>query len=96
MYDHCALLVDTLGTACLKPTVLVLQTDGGPDHYLKRVSTKLALIGMARRLDVDRLVVLRCAPNGSPMNKIERGMSVLNLPLAHGAAKRGEIASSHF
>ena len=47
---------------------------------------------MAKMLNIDHLVVLRCAPNGSAMNKVERGMSVLNLPLAHAAIMRGNMA----
>ena len=85
-------MIDTLSKAEIAATVLVLQTDGGPDHSLKRVATKFALVVMAQRLDVDRLIVLRCASNGSAMNKVERGMSVLNLPLAHAAIKRGDMS----
>ena len=78
VYDHCAQLIDTLNAADPNPIVLVLQTDGGPDHLLKQVSTKVALLALAKKLDVDRLVVLRYAPNGSAMNKVERSMSILN------------------
>ena len=91
VFDHCAQLIDTLRRAGLTPTVLVLQTDGGPDHSLKRVLVKLALVAMFIDLDLDHLVVLRCAPNGSAMNKVERSMSVLNLPLAHVSLKRGDM-----
>ena len=92
VYDHCAQLIDTLNAADPNPIVLVLQTDGGPDHLLKQVSTKVALLALAKKLDVDRLVVLRYAPNGSAMNKVERSMSILNLPLAHVAIMRGDMA----
>ena len=84
VYDHCVQLIATPREQGLSPTVLVLQTDGGPDHSLKRLATKLALVATFRELDLDHLVVLRCAPNGSAMNKVERAMSVLlNLGLAH-------------
>lgn len=89
VYDHCAQLIDAVREKGLKPTVLVLQTDGGPDHSLKRLATKMALIALFKELDIDHLAVLRSAPNGSAGNKIERAMSVLNLPLAHTATKRG-------
>ena len=46
------------------------------------------MMAMFQELDLDHLVVLRGAPNGSTRNKIERAMSVLNLPLAHTALKR--------
>ena len=71
--------------------MLVIQTDGGPDHSLKRFATKLALIATFRELNLDHLVVLRCAANGSAMNKIERGISVLNLPLGHSSIKRADM-----
>ena len=71
--------------------MLVLQTDGGPDHSIKRFMTKLALIATFCELSVDHLVVIRCAANGSAANKVERGMSILNLPLGHPSVKRAEI-----
>ena len=91
MFDHCAQLIDTLRKKGLNHTVLVLQTDGGPDHSMKRVATQLALIATFRELDIEHLVILRCAPNGSARNKIERSMSVLNLALAHVATRRGDM-----
>ncbi|KAL7538123.1 hypothetical protein ACHAXR_008302 [Thalassiosira sp. AJA248-18] len=92
VFDHCAQLIDVLRQKGLNPTVLVLQTDGGPDHSLKRVAVKLALISTFRELDLDHIVVLRGAPNGSARNKIERAMSPINLALAHVALKRATMA----
>ena len=91
VFDHCAQLIDMLRKKGLKPTVLVLQTDGGPDHSLKRVATKLALIAVQRELDIDHLAVLRGAANGSAMNKLERAMIILNLPLDHPELKTGDM-----
>ena len=90
--DHCAQLVYTLKLAGLKVTVLVLQTEGGPDHSLKRVTMQFALLAMTKMLNIDHLVVLRCAPNVSTMNKVECGISVLNLPLAHTTTIGGDMA----
>ena len=92
IFDHCAQLIDTLRKKELNPTVLILQTDGGPDHSMKRVAVQLALYATFRELDVDHFVVLRCAPNGSARNKVERSMSVLNLACAHVAMRRGDMA----
>ena len=89
--DHCAQLVDIMRSHNWKPTVLVVQADGGTDHSLKRVATKLAMIAMFKELDLDHLVVISCAPNGSARNKVERSMSVLNVPMAHVSLKRGEM-----
>ena len=69
----------------------MLQTDGGPDHSLKRIAVKFALIAMFKELDLDHLVILRCAPNGSARNKVERSMSILNIGVAHVSLKRGEM-----
>ena len=91
VFDHCAQLIDCLRRKDLNPNVLVLQTDGGPDHSLKRVATKFALIATFKELNIDHLVVLRGAPNGSARNKVERSMSILNLPLAHMAIKREKM-----
>lgn len=91
VFDHCAQMVDAIRKIGLDPTILVLQTDGGPDHSLKRMATKLALIATFKVLQLDHLVTLRGAPNGSARNKIERAMSVLNLPLAHTALKRADM-----
>lgn len=91
IFDHCAQLIDVVRSRGATPTVLVIQTDGGPDHSLKRVAVKLALLALFRKLDIDRLIVLRCAPNGSAANFVERSMSVLNLPLAHVSLKRARM-----
>ena len=40
-------------------------------------------------LNLDHFIALRGAPNRSARNKIERPMSVLNIPLAHVALTRG-------
>ena len=92
VFDHCAQLIDIIKKQGWKPTVLVLQTDGGPDHSLKRVAVEFALIAMFKELDLDHLVILRGAPNGSARNKIERCMSILNIAAAHTSLKRGQMA----
>ena len=91
LFDHCAQLIDCLRQKGLDPTVLVLQTDGGPDHSLKSAATKLACVSMSKDLDIDHLVFLQRAPNGSTRNKVECAMSVLNLPLVHTAIMRGDM-----
>ena len=91
VFDHCAKLVDIIKKNGWKPTVLVLHTDGGPDHSLKRIAVKFALIAMFKELDLDHLVILRCASNGSACNKVERSMSVLNIGVAHVSLKQGEM-----
>jgi hypothetical protein len=85
-------LIDTLFKKGLNPTVLILQTDGGPDHSMKRVAVQLALYAIFRELVVDHFVVSRCAPTGSAGNKLERSMSALSLACACVAPRRGYMA----
>ena len=72
--------------------VLLLQTDGGPDHNLSFLRTKLALVALFIAIDVDHFVALRGAPHGSYLNTVERCMSLLNLGLQNLALKRGKMA----
>ena len=78
VFDHTAQLIDALDRDSLKPFVLVLQTDGGPGHSIKFITTKFALLAMFVLLDLDHFLVLRGAPNGSAFNTIERAMSPAN------------------
>lgn len=92
VFDHTSQLIDILFRDELTPFVVVLQTDGGPDHSIKFLTTKLALLAMFIKLDLDQLLVLRGAPNGSAFNKIERAMSIGNLGLMNLSIKRAEMA----
>ena len=83
--------LDVISRQELAPVVLVLQTDAGPDHSMKRMKTKLALIALFKKLDLDHLFILRGAPNGSAFNKIERAMSPLNIALSNTATKRAAM-----
>jgi hypothetical protein len=49
-------------------------------------------VALFKKLDLDHLVVLRGAPNGSAYNKIERAMSPANSSLANVSVKRGVMA----
>lgn len=69
--------------------VLLLQTDGGPDHNLNFLRSRLALMGMFLLLDVDAMDILRGAPQGSSLNTVERCMSILNFALCDAALMRG-------
>lgn len=91
MFDHTAQLTDVIQRQNQIQTVLVLQTDAGADHSLKRLQTKLALIRAFKVLDLDRFLVIRCAPNGLAYNKVERCMSQLNIGLSNVSTKRSKI-----
>jgi hypothetical protein len=92
VFSHCAQLLVSLQSRGV-PLLLLHQTDGGPDHNLQFLRTQLALVAMFLVLrDMDHLVVIRGAPQGSYLNTVERGMSILNLGLQHVSIKRGEMA----
>ena len=88
VFDHTSQLIYSLKEEELNPFVLVLQTDGGPDHSIKFLTTKMALLALFIVMDLDHLLVLRGAPNGSAYNKIERAMSMANGALTNVSTKR--------
>ena len=71
--------------------VLIIFTDGGPDHRPTFESVKVSLLALFVQLDLDMLVALRTAPNNSWMNLAERVMPVLNLALQHCALCRDSM-----
>eukprot|EP00956_Cyclotella_meneghiniana_P040123 scaffold187460_cov36-Cyclotella_meneghiniana.AAC.1 len=83
VFDHTSQLIYSLEKENLNPFVLVLQTDGGPDHSIKFLNTKMALLALFLKMNLDHLLVLRGAPNGSAYNKIERAMSPANAALSN-------------
>lgn len=69
-------------------SILLIFTDGGPDHRVTFETVKLSLLSLFMELDLDMLVALRTAPHNSWQNPAERVMSVLNLALQHVALQR--------
>jgi hypothetical protein len=64
VFSHCAQLLVSLREQQVL-FLLLLQTDGGPDHNLTFVQTQLALVAMFLELkEIDHLVVLRGCPQG--------------------------------
>lgn len=62
-------------------SILLIYSDGGPDHRLTYISVQLSLIALFLNLDLDMLIACRTAPNHSWRNPVERIMSVVNLGL---------------
>ena len=75
----------------VKP-ILVLVTDGGPDHRLTYASVKDALLALFITLNVDMLVAIRTCPYQSWTNLAERIMSTLNLALQNVSLARGKMS----
>lgn len=65
----------------LNKPILMLYTDGGPDHRCTYLSVMLTCIYLWHKLDLDLLILARTPPGNSWKNPAERVMSVLNLAL---------------
>jgi hypothetical protein len=61
--------------------ILLIYTDGGPDHRLTYLSVQLSLICLFLQGKYDMLVAARTPPMNSWKNPPERIMSILNLAL---------------
>lgn len=61
--------------------ILLLYTDGGPDHRCTYLSVKLSLLCIFIIHDLDMLCAVRTPPYNSWKNPPERVMSILNLGL---------------
>ena len=78
---HAAELHSELITRIGSKSILLLYSDGGPDHRLTYVSVQLSLIALFLNLNLDFLVACKTAPNHSWKNPVERIISILNLGL---------------
>ncbi|KAJ8375554.1 hypothetical protein SKAU_G00061340, partial [Synaphobranchus kaupii] len=74
----------------VKP-IVVLYTDGGPDHRLTYLSVQLSLLEIFLELDLDFLCAFRTPPQHSWKNPVERIMSILNLALQGVGCMREEV-----
>ena len=81
--------LDRLGPT--KP-VMVLYTDGGPDHRLTYLSVQLSLLSLFVSLDLDFICAVRTPPKRSWKNPVERIMSILNIALQGVGCMREEVA----
>ena len=61
--------------------ILMLYSEGGPDHRCTYLSVQLTMIYLWSKLDVDLLILARTPPGNSWRNPAERVMSQLNLGL---------------
>jgi hypothetical protein len=75
---------------CDKP-ILIMVSDGGPDHRVTFGSVKMAFIALFRALHLDMLVAIRTCPYQSWRNMAERVMSVLNLALQNVSLSRNQM-----
>ena len=81
----------------LSKHVLVIVSDGGPDHRVTFGSVQVSSLTLFRSLDLDMLICVRTCPYQSWTNIAERIMSTLNLALQNVSLARtsmGEHAES--
>ena len=74
-----------------KNPVLLLYSDGGPDHRIVYLEVQLALLALFIFLDLDCLHAVRTAPYQSFHNPVERCMSTLNLGLQFVSLARAKM-----
>lgn len=91
---HSTELSNLLQGESLKP-ILLMISDGGPDHRVTFPSVKLSLIALFCSLNLDMLVSVRTCPYQSWTNLAERVMSTLNLALQNVALARKPM-EEHF
>ena len=72
--------------------VIVITSDGGPDHRLMFLSVKVAMIAFIQSLDLDMLVAVRTCPYQSWTNMAEL---VMSLALQNVSLARAEMEPSH-
>ena len=75
------------------PPILIIYSEGGPDHCCKFLSVMYTMVHMFTKLDLDYLILARNAPGHSWRNPAERVMSVLNLGLQGTGVMREESSS---
>ena len=76
-------------------SILIIMSDGGPDHRLSYGSVQIALLCLFFRMNCDVLIALCSCPYQSWTNPAERMMSVLNLALQNTSLERAQMSSEH-
>ena len=61
--------------------ILLIYSDGGPDHNLTFLSTQISYICLFLQMDLDMLSAVRTPPYNSWKNPVERIMSIVNIAL---------------
>ena len=74
-------LIEKFDTKEAVPPVLILYTDGGPEHQTTYISVKIAMICLQKYLDLDQVLAVRTAPGHSYRNSAEKINCLLNIGL---------------
>ena len=76
-----AVLVNLYGTKEAIPPIVLIYTDGGPEHRSNYLSVKLALIALQKNLNADTVCAVRTALDHSYRNPVEKINCLLNIAL---------------
>lgn len=82
------------GHSAEKP-MLIIVSDGGPDHRVTYLSVKVVMIALFRALNLDMLVCAKTCPHQSWQNIAERIMPTLNLAVMNVSLCRSEFPGEH-
>ena len=74
-------VIQRYGRRGLMPPILIIYTDGGPEHRTTYLSVNIAMIALQKSLNLDVLLTGRTAPGSSYRNPSERVNCILNLGL---------------
>ena len=95
---HATEIKDLLLTHCSddqpKP-ILVVVSDGGPDHRVTFGSVKVVSLALFKSLNLDMLICVRTCPYQSWQNIAERVMSTFNLALQNVSIERSAMPPEH-
>jgi hypothetical protein len=75
------------------PEIIIVYTDGGPDHQCNFGSVQISLIALFLNGNFDLVIAARTAPYHSWANPAERIMSILNLGLQGVALQREQMSN---
>ena len=89
---HATELYHLLLTRMGDRSILLMYSDGGPDHRLTYISVQLSLVALFLNLDLDMLIACRTAPNNSWRNPVERIMAIVNLGLQCIGIMRSKVS----
>ena len=81
----------TNSSAATKPVMIIIVSDGGPDHRVTFGSVKIANLCLFRALDLDMLICIRTCPYQSWQNIAERVMATLNFALQNVSLARSSM-----
>ena len=78
------------------PLVLVIYTDGGPEHCNMFLSMKIAIVALQKYLDLDLILTCHTVPEHSVRNPAQKINCDLNLGLSGKGCTHYQSNNIHF